>query len=478
MKKLEFEDNKDNVIAETTEDFDISMLVGDTAQETSELNSIRFNCHTIEANNIFELQLAMYSKRNLERYLEATDSGKFIKDLIDNNPQSKKMMQLIEHTAIKLFDIYNEKAKEILNLCTGDEKELSGIYLDDKQDLDIRVLFKKISLVLKWQIEPDMTGNINSDIDILKDRIESEDIFFLLATLFYIHQPFKDDKEEDTRFRRDIVIKMMISRIRGWELVGLREIEFALKKKTEKSDAEQTKLKNQLSESKALIKQLRKDLAETSKRQKDEIKKTKVDSSKKFQNQIESKNVELKNLGFEFDEYKKNTVSIETFNKMKASYDTIQIQIKRYQDQINELRTRKSADTANANSNLMISLEKYLKENGMTDELLQIIYPYYQDYMSGIKPQKSTIRQIESEEIMVCIVEDHQHYCMDLKGYKHRLFNVPSKTYLAQNQFVLVNQQFEFVRGYPYRFEEKKLKTDIIRFVEIADKDCANNTNS
>ncbi|MBN2286684.1 MAG: hypothetical protein JXQ26_03010 [Tissierellales bacterium] len=433
---------------------------------------LKITVKTINLEDLIEMQLALYSAKNTEKYYQAGASDTYVEDILSHNKQVSKMQKMIEHQASHFCEQYDARISDILELCLKKENTLEDIYLNPDHDPIIRVLFKKISLVIKAKIQPGSLLDTSKDSQTIIEAMETGKIIYALALLYHLHHQDQTDDEIQGN-QREILIYMIMLKIIQFEYEKLQETHTSIKEQLDKNNTEMTKLKEQGLTNKQKIKDLTQEATDIKKRNREEKKQIKQKWDQSHKAKITAQTEAYKSLSQTFDDYKKSTISLEAYNQLKQLIAEKDEQIEQLQLQANEEKIMPKAMLTD--DELLKSLEKYCRKQGMTDELLQIVYPYYQEYLTGTQPQKKTERDIAAEQIMYCVIEEGVHYCVDSEGEKHRLLNIPNKTYLAQNQFVLVNQDSNFIRSFNYQYEEKNLKAPIIEFLSAEETTSAIN---
>jgi len=112
----------------------------------------------------------------------------------------------------------------------------------------------------------------------------------------------------------------------------------------------------------------------------------------------------------------------------------------------------------------------------MTDELLQVIHPYFIQYSEGKKPMDYDEENRANNRIGYCRVKRFEslgsfdyptnsgHFFVDADGKENRIFNVPDTSYIGQGQFVLVDEDYNFIRNFGYHYSNSDEDSDVTQF--------------
>lgn len=193
----------------------------------------------------------------------------------------------------------------------------------------------------------------------------------------------------------------------------------------------------------------------------------KVKELKEKISQLESENARLT----------ASTVSKVTHNKLLLEYNDIK---SRKEDLLREKTQLSNIVQELRSRSLVQDLENYLKVNGLTDELLQVIHPYYILYTEGKKPMEMYEDRRTSNIIGYCLVKrleslgsaekasNYGHYIIDEAGNANRIFNIPDTSYIGQGQFILVDKEYNFIRNFNYHYSKNDTDGDVTQFGIVA----------
>lgn len=120
-------------------------------------------------------------------------------------------------------------------------------------------------------------------------------------------------------------------------------------------------------------------------------------------------------------------------------------------------------------------LSKYLSENSLSDKSFEIIKPYYEKHIDEVGLKESAITNTVVEppkrvsHIGYCVIENQTHYIMLPNGKKMEIINIPENTYLAENQFILIDEDGSFRWGYQYKYDTYDTDYLIKKFTSSVD---------
>ncbi|QUH21790.1 DUF2325 domain-containing protein [Alkaliphilus sp. B6464] len=107
-------------------------------------------------------------------------------------------------------------------------------------------------------------------------------------------------------------------------------------------------------------------------------------------------------------------------------------------------------EKAHSDTELMfLNLKKYLNEYGLSKQLREVVEPY----LDVLDPQFANVEN-NSHKIGYCRIDNNKHYIVFPDKKHAEIRNIPDNTYIAENQFVLVDERFGFKWAYPYYYIE------------------------
>ncbi len=119
-------------------------------------------------------------------------------------------------------------------------------------------------------------------------------------------------------------------------------------------------------------------------------------------------------------------------------------------------------------------LEEYFKTNSMDEDIFRIIKPKYEEYLELKKKAESrpannrnTADQRRWKLLGYCIIKNNKHYVQfPNQNDLHEILNLPENLYLAQHQFVLVDNRYNFLYSFNYYYEPHEVDYLISRFAK------------
>lgn len=105
------------------------------------------------------------------------------------------------------------------------------------------------------------------------------------------------------------------------------------------------------------------------------------------------------------------------------------------------------------NKPIIQTIKEYIKENGPTKDLLNIINlysPYKADQISNEVKNKKEVEDCKEDPIGYCIIVDNKHYVKFPNGQTFEILDLPEGTYLTEGQVVLVSSKGEFKFAFQY----------------------------
>ncbi len=105
-------------------------------------------------------------------------------------------------------------------------------------------------------------------------------------------------------------------------------------------------------------------------------------------------------------------------------------------------------------SNKLQLISGYLQENGMEQDLYNIIKPYFFEHNHSEINIKNDSEQSGRAMIGYCTIENDKHYIVLSNGTKTEIMNIPLSTYIGERQFVLVYRDFNYKKNFNSKFEE------------------------
>jgi Chromosome segregation ATPases len=119
-------------------------------------------------------------------------------------------------------------------------------------------------------------------------------------------------------------------------------------------------------------------------------------------------------------------------------------------------------------------LSQQLVENALSDKSFEIIKPYYEKYINDVALREAVITtEVEVPKkvshIGYCVIENQTHYIVLPIGKKMEIINIPENTYLAENQFILIDEDGNFRWAFQYKYDAYDTDYLIKRYASSVD---------
>ena len=406
--------------------------------------------------------LAAYSETNFKIFLKDSEPGGFLGNLKEAEVEIKLPMQIVtKNMKSKNMALILEYYEEILELVqtveltrdmilSSDYPRLIQailIYIADYYERD-RELFSK----------EDITGQVSFITNYFMEHLS---LLIYLSILYEYNQINKMEIDEERKKCISNLLKMYqtcsVCRITGSIMVD--ELN-SLKEMARQCEIEANKKERVISRKKKIIEDLR-----------TEIKARKSRNESKTQEDCEKCKLDLKKCKKALEEERtkileieKSMVSREVYEKKEKEVLDVHAKYCERGRKISELEKKlKDMDIENE----LEVFEAYLNKHGLSDELYQLMYPYYDAYVSGVIPD-AELAGDNLSYIGYTRLVDGQHHVFNERGTGFRLFNLPEDVYLAENQFVAVSSKNTFIRSYEIFYTEGR---DVSSFAEVSSLD-------
>jgi len=374
----------------------------------------------------------------------------------------------------KFLKTLSELIVEIAETCMDPQTKLE-LEIESDTNRTKSVFLKQIQLfVLALEQALNTTEEENEWIE---DTLETrDDLVAHLGFLYYLSRDIDPDNSKANEFREKYQ-----SLIEAHRYKCLMQIKFdqSNEKQQEMLSIIET-LQKELGNKNKIIEEKKKELiklhemkTEVEKKFKTISKQTSSDDKKILNEKIKALNIKVAELESEIGRLTASTVSKDVHNKLLSDYTEIKSRkeaLKKENAELNDLIHELQSES------LSEKLETYLKENGMTDELLQVIHPYFIQYSEGKKPMDYDEENRANNRIGYCRVKRFEslgsfdypincgHFFVDADGKENRIFNVPDTSYIGQGQFVLVDEDYNFIRNFGYHFASNDEDSDVTQF--------------
>ena len=420
----------------------------------------RFYEDLFQPSDLTELSFVAFTSSNIENYLKSNSSNDTINLLDESNPKLAKAYILSkgkEDTFLKnltkllpdIFSILQDKKISIEDIITGEYHKY------------IKILAKKISFQMHSYIELLKSRNITKIIVDLPSILAEKNDFITFITFLYIlhhHRILKITSKKHEKIQH--ILELYIDRCLDHYnyITQLTENENNLKSiqqllnKSERKDKIIATKKNELLKTKKSLEEYKKKIIFL------ENESVKNNKNQLFQeiNELEQKNNLLES---ELDKIKSESIKKAKYQKLQNSFHELNKKYLECDLQLNELY--KKINELESVS-LEEKLENFLIINGLTDSMIQLIHPFFEDFMNDRKPIKSTGNL--DKEIGFCKIQNQEHYFFNIKGEVKKIYNIPNDILIGQNQFLLVDNDGNFFEGYNCCYTESSYYKNIHQF--------------
>jgi len=392
--------------------------------------------------------LAAYSETNFKIFLEDSEPGAFLKNLRDAEVDIKMPMQIVsknlkEKNMAIILDYYEELLDIVRNRDLSRKTIIESDYPKLIQAILIYIVdyFNRDKELFSGE---DITGQVKFITDYFMEHLS---VLIYLSILYEYNQIEKMNINQDRKACISNLLKMYLSCMVCKLVASIMSDELeAFKEKAKQCEVEANKKERVISRKKRIIEKLRLDMNEQKLRLEERV----TENCDKYKEELKRCREAYQDEVKRFEEMEKSMVPRETFIKKEKEIAYIHTKYCDRGRQINEL-TKKIED-AHIGKELQI-FEDYLKRHGLSDELYQIMYPYYDAYISGVIPD-AELSGDNLSFIGYTRLVDGQHHVFNAKGTGFRLFNLPCDVYLADKQFVKVSSKNTYIRSYDYFYRE------------------------
>ncbi|GEM_PF-1604996 len=403
--------------------------------------------------------LAAYSETHFKIFLKDSEPGGFLGNLKDAEVDIKIPMKIVtKNLKSKNMAVILEYYEEILELVQTVELSRDMI-LDSDYPRLIQAILIYIADYYERDKElfskEDITGQVSFITNYFMEHLS---VLIYLSILYEYNQINKMEIDEERKICISNLLKMYqtcsVCRITGSimveELNSFREM-------AKQYEIEAKKKERVISRKKKIIEDLRA-----------EMKAQKARNENRVQEDCEKIKADLKKYKNAFEEERVKTLKIEKAMVSRADYEKKEKEVAEEHAKYCERGKRiseleKKLMHANVENELVV-FEAYLNRHGLSDELYQLMYPYYDAYVSGVIPD-AELAGDNLSYIGYTRLVDGQHHVFNAKGTGFRLFNLPEDEYLAENQFVSVSSKNTFIRSYESFYTGGR---DVSAFAEVS----------
>src|SRR6056297_2292893 len=411
------------------------------------------------AKDLLELyDFAIYKDKNFRYFMESYSIEDFTEKVVNKNARFEKMHTLINARDSVFLKKLNEQRDKVIKKCEDEKNQIKDITENEEEEKVLRILFKFVKIHLDNNIDTFKSVEIQEIYNLLEEDMSYSEVI----SYYYLLHHF----EEFELGQDDKILSCLISPHIKAQLIKYQYIGEDIENKKLKEEIKKDKI--ELKHKDKAIKNLEKKVEkyknkknEYKSKYKTEIEKIENRNKNEYKERIKQKNKEISSLKDIIKDYKENYIKEDKYQKLKNENTSIQDKLKQEKDKKNhfleKLKNQKEYD-------LIEELENFLSQNGMTEEMIQTIYPYYEDYLKGIKPDFEIQPQTEKKLEGICLIENGIHYIKIQDKDKQRIFNIPEETYLAQNQIIIIDEEYRFIKASKYRYNENKKAQEDIEF--------------
>lgn len=401
---------------------------------------------------------------NLNAYMAMDKNSQFMTSMREGDIKHRKL-QLIaisKEKIEKFIEVLMDRLPELAQLCEDSETSLEEM-VGESKDIFLNVVFKQIQLFQKaLQTGLKMPKQISTSDWIIKSTEEREDLIALLGLLFFQNHmtPYKFSAAKQEKYAQ-IIETHRYRCLLQYQVESKDELAFQKNTDTVRMEREIITKTRVIEEKKKELAKLHETIAENNKKLKSLSKNRDSAELAAVKSQLVQSNLDSKKLEMELGELKTSTVKKELYNQTTSELKEIKSQ---HREIISENTQLKVMIESHSIRTIEQQLAEYLKKNGMSEELMQVIHPYYTDFMEGRKTTGFFSEDHAENIIGVCMIKNMGHFIKDAQGNENRVFNIPETYYVGQGQFILVDKEFNFIWAYDYQYSPPGLDNDVQQY--------------
>ncbi len=403
--------------------------------------------------------LAAYSETHFKIFLKDSERGVFLSNLRDAEVDIKLPMQIVtKNLKEKNMTIILDYYEEVLEIIQSKDLSREMILESDYPKLVQAILLYIVDYYNRDKelfSQEDITGQVGFITSYFMEHLS---VLIYMSILYEYNQINKMEIDEDRRTCISNLLKMYLScmvcklagSIMGKELKAFRE-------KAKQCEIEANKKERVISRKKKIIDKLRAEMLA----QKAKNEETVSENCDKYKADLKRCREAYEEEVKRFEEMEESMIPKEAYAKKEKEVADIHAKYCDRGRQINELI--KKIDEAHVGKEIQI-LENYLKTRGLSDEIYQLMYPYYDAYISGVIPD-AELKGDGLSFVGYTRLVDGQHHVFNAKGTGFRLFNLPNEVYLADKQFISVSSKNTYIRSYDCFYEGDR---EVSSFAEVS----------
>ncbi|MGM0379894.1 MAG: hypothetical protein ACQEQE_09130 [Bacillota bacterium] len=409
-------------------------------------------------DDLIAVFLGAYNKKNKRLFFDCNGIEEFLIKLNLDDPLVKKEFYIIESQLNeKLVNIIYSNYEDIIKVLKNKNLDINWIKNLDDNRL-IKCLYKSIYDFYKSDESIFFKDAKSEDLDYIKKWLNNnESILYYFFVFYEYNQLLKSNSKFKDKLKKlfENYLENLIDKY-SKSLIDFKVKE--LNKEIKDLKKNQKKLKKIIESKKDKNLELIQDKKNIESRLNKKIELLKKENKESLNN-LKKENKKLK----EKNESILNTmVSKKEYNSKRKEAKKYLKKYKKFKDKFYKLKEKEDEFRVS-----ILTVEKYLKNNGVDRKLSQLIRLYDDSLVTGNINNKYIDRHLY--KIAYVSIQEDGHYYIDDKGQKNKLLNLPKEIYLENNQFIAVSSNHIFIKSFDYVFN----KTDSLdfNFYEIIDTD-------
>jgi len=403
--------------------------------------------------------LAAYSETNFKIFLKDSEPGGFLANLRDADVDIKLSMQIVtKNMKSKNMAIILEHYEDILEMVQSVELTRDMILASDYPRL-IQAILIYILDYYERDRELFAKEDIAAQVGFITNYfMEHLSVLIYLSILYEYNQINRMEIDDQRKACISNLLKMYqtcsVCRLTGSIMV--EELK-ALKEVVKQCEVEAKKKERVILRKKKIVEDLRADIKTLKSRAKVQDR----DNCYKCEAELEKYKKAFEEECAKLREIKKSTVPRKDYEKKEKEVADAHAKYCDRGKKISQLL--KKLDDSYVENEIEV-FKAYLSKHGLSDELYQLMYPYYDAYISGVIPY-AELKGDNLSSIGYTRLVNGQHHVFNAKGTGFRLFNLPDDVYLSDKQFVSVSSKNAFIRSHQSFYKGDR---DVSAFAEVS----------
>lgn len=381
----------------------------------------------------------------------------------------KEKFELVAREIMKQNDIVNDLREDyhnILDLLFDNECDFEKILKDDKYSLNIKIFINYIKfLCLKLQEE--IKTKKQNELDAYSNELFDKKDYMLVVAFICFEFNISGYSIAKTKLKK---LKPAILNHRNKTLNENKDkiinaLTIKLKKCKDKLEIAQNKNSNVVLNKKKEIQKLNNKISNIEKQLKTAILQKKEEEKN---NKAKIKKLKEAQINLEKELLREKATTKTKIDERKKENDALLQKVtdenRFLQKQLQDIN-KENFDMKNKLEELNISsienlLKDYLSKNPISDNLYQIMYQGINEYENT-----SSVRlddDYTKDTIGRVLIKDNKHYVI-IKDCEYELKNISDNIYLAQDQFIKVDSNKNFVEAYSFYFTKSACELQVKR---------------